>query len=454
MKSKGDALKKYGIITVILIFIIFVISYFVYVHSVVSTYENIIYPGVKIEEYNVENMTKEQALAFIKEKYDKPLKNNSITLVCKGKEHNIPYDSLNINYDIEEIVEEAFRYGKDQNTRNKFLAIKKPQEKQFTAKFTYDNKPVDEILSTIEKSLNKKAKNASITRKNGKFYITPEISKEEIERKKVKGQIEDVIISHIGESYKYNIPLEIKEPKITKKKLENINQLIASAKTGYTPSTPARTKNISIATYTNNGILLMPGDEYSFNKIVGDTTADKGYLPATVIIGDKLEQGLGGGICQVSTTLHNAVLKTGIIPTERLNHNMPVGYTELGMDATVAYGTVDYKFKNTLNYPIYIEGAVTDNDVIFNIYSDSSLKSKSYKFSQDIYGKYPISTEYVYDNTIEKGKEKIKNPGSAGYKVKVYRTEYENGEEKDKILLNDDFYKPVKKVIAKGTKAY
>lgn len=454
MKSKGDALKKYGIITVILIFIIFVISYFVYVHSVVSTYENIIYPGVKIEEYNVENMTKEQAFAFIKEKYDKPLKNNSITLVCKGKEYNIPYDSLNINYDIEEIVEEAFRYGKDQNARNKFLAIKKPQEKQFTAKFTYDNKPVDEILSTIEKSLNKKAKNASITRKNGKFHITPEISKEEIERKEVKDQIEDVIISHIGESYKYNIPLEIKEPKITKKKLENINQLIASTKTGYTPSTPARTKNISIATYTNNGILLMPGDEYSFNKIVGDTTADKGYLPATVIIGDKLEQGLGGGICQVSTTLHNAVLKTGIIPTERLNHNMPVGYTELGMDATVAYGTVDYKFKNTLNYPIYIEGAVTDNDVIFNIYSDSSLKSKSYKFSQDIYGKYPISTEYVYDNTIEKGKEKIKNPGSTGYKVKVYRTEYENGEEKDKILLNDDFYKPVKKVIAKGTKAY
>lgn len=454
MKSKGDVLKKYGIITVILIFIIFVISYFIYVHNVVSVYENIIYPGVKIEEYNVENMTKEQALAFIKEKYDKPLKNNSITLVCTGKEYNIPYDSLNINYDIEEIVEEAFRYGKDQNARNKFLAIKKPQEKQFTAKFTYDNKPVDEILSTIEKSLNKKAKNASITRKSGKFYITPEISKEEIERNKVKDQIEDVIISHAGESYKYNIPLEIKEPKITKKKLENINQLIASTKTGYTPSTPARTKNISIATYANNGILLMPGDEYSFNKIVGDTTADKGYLPATVIVGDKLEQGLGGGICQVSTTLHNAVLKTGIIPTERLNHNMPVGYTELGMDATVAYGTVDYKFKNTLNYPIYIEGAVTDNDVIFNIYSDSSLKSKSYEFSQDIYGKYPISTEYVYDNTIEKGKEKIKNPGSTGYKVKVYRTEYENGEKKDKILLNDDFYKPVKKVIAKGTKAY
>lgn len=129
-------------------------------------------------------MTKEQALAFIKEKYDKPLKNNFITLVCKGKEYNIPYNSLNINYNIEEIVEEAFRYGKDQNTRNKFLAIKKPQEKQFTAKFTYDNKPVDEILSTIEKSLNKKAKNASITRKNGKFYITSEISKEEIEKKK------------------------------------------------------------------------------------------------------------------------------------------------------------------------------------------------------------------------------------------------------------------------------
>ncbi len=446
MKSKGDVFKKkYGIITIILIFIIVIVSYFVYVYSVVSAYENIIYPGVKIEEYNVENMTKEQALEFIKERYDKPLGNNSITLVCKGKEYNIPYDSLNINYNIEEIVEEAFHYGKDQNTRSKFLTIKKPQ-------FTYNNKSIDEILSTAEKSLNNKAKNASITRKNGKFHITSEVVKEEINKKKVKSQIDDAIISHIGESYRYNIPLEIKEPKITKKKLENINQLIASAKTSYKPSTPARTKNISIATYANNGILLMPGDEYSFNKIVGDTTADKGYLPATVIIGDKLEQGLGGGICQVSTTLHNAVLKTGIIPTERLNHNMPVGYTELGMDATVAYGDVDYKFKNNLNYPIYIEGAVTDNDVIFNIYSNSSLKSKSYEFSQDIYGKYPISTEYVYDNTIEKGKEKIKNPGSAGYKVKVYRTEYENGEKKDKILLNDDFYKPVKKVIAKGTK--
>lgn len=451
MKRKGDALKKtYGII--ILIFIILMVSCFIYVQRLVKSYENLIYPGVKIEGYNVGGKTEEQALNFIKEKYDKSLKNSSIIVLCKGKEYNINYDSLNINHNAEDVVKDAFNYGKNENTMNKFLTIKKSKEKQFNIKFTYDDKAVNQVLSSIEKSLNKEAKNASITRKNGKFHIVPEILKEEVDKKKVKEEINNIIVSNVGKSYKYNIPLTIKEPKITKKDLETINQLIASAKTSHDILDKARAKNISIAAYANNGILLMPGEEYSFNKTVGNTTADKGYLPSTVIIGDKLEKGLGGGICQVSTTLHNAVLKTGIIPTERLNHNMPVSYTKLGMDATVAYGAVDYKFKNTLKYPIYIESIVTNEEVVFNIYSNSSLKNKSYEFSQDIYKEYPIVTEYVYDNTIKKGKEKIKNPGSVGYKVKVYRTEYENGKKKDKILLNDDFYKPVKKVIAKGTK--
>ncbi len=186
---------------------------------------------------------------------------------------------------------------------------------------------------------------------------------------------------------------------------------------------------------------------------MGDTTADKGYQPGGVYVGNKVEIGYGGGICQVSSTLHNAVLDSGILPDQRLNHNMAVGYVPLGLDATIAYGGIDYVFTNPYKYPIYIEGYTGGGNVTFNIYSNSAAKGgKTYSFSSETYETIPVTVKYEDDPTLPIGTEKVTQNGSQGYKVKAYRTTYENGNVVSTDLMNTDTYVPLPKIIKRGTK--
>ena len=108
---------------------------------------------------------------------------------------------------------------------------------------------------------------------------------------------------------------------------------------------------------------------FSFNGVVGQRTAEKGYQAAPVIVGEKIENGLGGGVCQVSSTLFNAVASCNLESVERSHHTKPVHYVPQGMDATVDYGNIDYKFRNNLQSPVYIEAYTSNGNVVFNLYS-------------------------------------------------------------------------------------
>jgi len=113
----------------------------------------------------------------------------------------------------------------------------------------------------------------------------------------------------------------------------------------------------------------MPGETFSFNQVVGERTEQRGYQSGPVIVGNQVESGLGGGICQVSSTLYNTILLGNINATERMHHTMPSSYVPLGMDATVDWGNIDYKFRNNLQSPVYIEAYTSNGNVVFNLYS-------------------------------------------------------------------------------------
>ncbi|MBU5225824.1 VanW family protein [Clostridium senegalense] len=438
-----------GILGIIIFLLITFISYYIYVKSNTDKYESIIYPNVKIQGYNVGGLTKDDAKKLLNAKFETPLEKSGIIMDFKGEKITIPYKDIKANYDIDKVVDKAFNYGKDKNIYEKYKLIKKPQELNLSLSFTHDKNIVIDILNKLEQKLNKESVDAKIALTDGKFIITPHKNKEEIDKDKILMDIESLIISNRNLNTKYNIKVTEKTPNITTENLKDIDKLIASARTKISPGDDGRFKNIELCTNSNNGILIMNGSTYSFNELIGDTTAAKGYVPSKIIIDGKLEDGIGGGICQVSTTLHNAILNSGIIPIERKNHDMPVRYTNLGMDATIAYDYIDYKFSNTLGYPLYIQSYIENNEVVFNIYSNNSLKSRNYEFLQEVYWEKPIETEYIVDNTIAIGDMKIKNPGSIGYKVKTYRNVYENSKLIESKLLYDDYYKPVNKVILK-----
>ena len=173
---------------------------------------------------------------------------------------------------------------------------------------------------------------------------------------------------------------------------------------------------------------------------------------APVIIGTKVDSDYGGGICQVSTTLYNAIIRSNILSTERTHHTLPSHYIGPAMDATVDWGTLDYKFTNTLTYPVYIQAYTDKKNIYFNIYSNASLNNRKYDLVNEIYDTIEPGVKYIDDPTLAIGETVQDQFPSIGIKAKAYKNIYENGKLIEHKQISDDFYKPVDEVIRRGTK--
>lgn len=172
------------------------------------------------------------------------------------------------------------------------------------------------------------------------------------------------------EKDEYTIPLKILYPNVTTNMIgtEAFPDLLSDFSTKYNASNKNRTTNLILAANKINGTVLMPGETFSYNKIVGERTIEAGYKEAPIYVEGRVEDGLGGGICQITTTLYNAVLYANLEVTERSNHQFIPSYAGASKDATVVYGAIDFKFKNNREYPIKITCSVSNGIANFKIF--------------------------------------------------------------------------------------
>lgn len=218
----------------------------------------------------------------------------------------------------------------------------------------------------------------------------------------------------------YVIPLKVTVPEVTTKMIgtEAFPDLISEFSTKYSQSQKDRTTNLKLAAEKINGTVLMPGEVFSYNTVVGKRTIDAGYKEAKIYVNGEVVDGLGGGICQVSSTLYNAVLYANLEIVERRNHQFVPSYAGAGLDATVVYGSIDFQFKNTRNYPIKIQCSVDRGICNFQIYG---IKEET---------EYEVN---VWADVISRSKTAIKS--------KAYRQLKLNGEVVSTQLLSSDTYK-------------
>ena len=262
------------------------------------------------------------------------------------------------------------------------------------------------------------------------------------------------IVSANSESESYTIPLKTLYPNVTTDDIgmEAFPDLLSSYSTSYASSNSNRSTNIALAASKLNGKVLMPGEEFSFNDTVGQRTAAAGFKTATVYSNGQVTTDYGGGICQVSSTLYNAVLKANLDITYRTNHTFTVGYVPIGLDATVSWGSPDFKFKNSRSYPIKIVATTSNKRLNIQVYGlkedvEYEVELVSYKT-----GSVPYSTVYTTDSSLAKGKTKVVQSGSNGSKSEAYKILKLNGKEVSRTLLSRDTYSPHNKIIARGTK--
>ncbi len=250
------------------------------------------------------------------------------------------------------------------------------------------------------------------------------------------------------------IPLKITKPDKTLEDLgkEAFPNKLATYSTRYDPSNKNRSNNVEISTKKIDGTILMPGETFSYNQTVGERTISEGYKEAGAYAGGKVVQDVGGGICQTSSTLYNVALLANLEIVDRTNHQFLTSYVSAGRDATVTWGGIDFKFKNTRSYPIKIEAKAKNGVCSMTIYGIKEDKEYEVTIQSVIKSYIPYTTKYENDASLEKGEEVVEQAGYTGCTSEAYKILKLNGEVVSKTLLSKDTYDPMTRIIRRGTK--
>lgn len=310
-------------------------------------------------------------------------------------------------------------------------------------------KGIDDVVEEIYYDSLIRPVEAEVYLKNdgkGQFEYKKEKSGLGINREKTK---EEILYALKIKLPSLEIPYEVISPKTTVSDLKKCTYLRGSFYTDYASSSVERKANISLAAQFLTCVKIEDGEEFSFNETVGIRSEERGFKKAKVILDGKFVDGVGGGVCQVSTTLYNALLLSGIFPTEWHRHTLKVGYVEAGFDAMVNENTSDLKFKNDTGGLIFIEAAAYKNRLIVNIYG----KKNEYKYERvSIVEKIiePDEYEIVFNKDLLYGEENVIQNAKNGLKSSSYIKIYKDGKLIKTQKLRTDVYKPIRGIKEVG----
>ena len=324
-----------------------------------------IHKNITIESISVGKLTKEEAVNILEKTY--PLDNFNINY--NNESWTIKPEDIELNFHIEERVDEALNYTRSKSIWNNIkrkgkLNINKPYNIKIKA--TYNEVKLSKQLEKIYEKVNVEAVDAT-------FYVEPsgEIKRSEskegrdVDISKLKDDIYNMI--NKKKIKDINLPVLTLYPKTSTKQVKSINSILGQFSTSFNDST-SRGSNIHVAGESTSDVLLMPGETFSYNKKTGARNWVNGYQSAPIIVGGRVVNGEGGGVCQVSTTIYNAALLSGLTIDEVHNHSLPSRYAPRGRDATVSYGYTDLKFTNPYTHPVYIKNIVGNGAITSKIY--------------------------------------------------------------------------------------
>lgn len=413
--------SKVLIIQFILCILGLMLGYFWGVNEEIRTWSNLIYSNIKVENIDVGGKNKTEAMDIINSQYIDKILNNKVYVTFNQRIYSINNSQLVITPDFEDVVEKAYQFGKNYSLFKKHSLINRGAKENYTIPIALNKDFLNEFVTAIEKEINTAPQDSTIDiNEDGQIKITPDTKGYTLEKQKLIDQISDKLGAIPNKDLYIEAPTNIQEATIKKEMLSTINTCLSTFSTTFETSSYMRSNNIDISAKAINSKVLLPGESFSFNDIVGERTPDRGYMEAPVIFGNKIESGIGGGICQVSSTLYNTVLRAGINSIQRQNHTLPTNYVDIGLDATVDWGNIDFKFENTLEYPMYLQSYTKDRTLYVKIFSNSSLSKKVYTLETN------VNNSPYLPNDVES--------------VKVVRKTFENGQLVNIETISDSIY--------------
>lgn len=445
MGKKRDIIIIGGSIALAIIMLIS--SFYMFLYFDNKAFIDSYYPNTKINDIDISEMTLESARETIESSLLDP--SLSFTLNDKEKYWEIPLANI-VTCDIESTLEEIL---KEQGENSLFEAFRERQKLKKEPEVRYVTYSVKEDLRDLLGEINTEVETPA---KDAEFIINNQNQVEIISHSMgigvdVEETIKEILASLDVNSNNSTIVYKDISPDILVSDLENlkVTDLLFSVETSYGGTGGNRIFNIQLAASKINNYLLLPGEEFSFNNIVGKADKDSGYKEAIIIVNGKFVPGYGGGVCQVSSNIYVGALKANLEILQRRNHGRPVSYLPRGLDATIAYPSLDLRFRNNTPYGIIISTRSTNSELIVDFFSyKPHYNSVRFEHEEEV---IPFEIEYKDNPNLKEGEQKIIQRGANGYRVVTYRIQTVDGNE-IKELISKDTYRPLKQIIEVGTK--
>jgi vancomycin resistance protein YoaR len=410
--------------------------------------------GVYIDSLDVGGMTREEAEQAVSELVEK-LGSRTLEVDVNGEIVDASLSSLGFTCSANDYIEQALAQGKSGNMFEDYARLKEIQKENvvYALDYVYSDKKLKKFVSRTCGKKCTKAKNAKIKMRNGKLVYTEAKEGITVDVNETITAIKNALETQENEDVvQVAAVITREEPTVTKEEASRCKDKIGSYSTEFNAGNVSRSRNVSNAASLINGSVIYPGETFSVHDTISPLTEENGYYQAPSYSNGQVVDSIGGGVCQVSTTLYNAVLRAELEVVERSPHSMLVTYVSPSMDAAIAGDYKDFKFRNNTDVPLYIEGGTSSGTVYFKIYGEETRSSdRTITFeSETLETIAPGEDKVTYDETKPTSYYVVTQEAHQGCRAVLWKIVTENGKT-EKTQVNSSTYQAEPRYVTKGS---
>ncbi|MDR7814590.1 VanW family protein [Lacrimispora sp.] len=412
--------------------------------------------GIYVGEYNLGGMTEEEASQKIQDLVNE-MENQKITLIVDGQPVETIAKDLGFHWSNPEAVSQAASSWQGGNLIKRYLNKKDIEQNHviIPLETALDDGSVASFVAEKCAQGVMEPKNATITRDKGVFVVTPSAIGKTVDVAATKQALDAALANGLKEPVTATAVVVEVKPAITTDDLITIKDVLGTFSTSFSSSGASRSKNLQVGAGKINGHVLMPGETLSGYECMHPFTVENGYATASAYENGQVVDSIGGGVCQIATTIYNAVLRAELEVAQRQNHSMIVGYVKPSEDAAIAGTYKDIKFTNNYSTPIFVEGYTSGKTLTFTIYGkETRPANRTFDFvSETLSVTDPGAPKEIVDTTMPPGSRSQVQSAHKGMKSRLWKVVYVDGVEQSREILHTDTYNPSKAIIKVGPAA-
>lgn len=411
--------------------------------------------GFHVGQFDLSGMTPDEADKTIETTVSE-MENQTVSIVVEGHEVSTTAAELGFSWTNQKEIDDAAEEVSSGNLLSRYINQRKLKQSKTDLQIetVVDEGKVAEFVQNECAEFTVAPQDAVITHENGAFQVSQSITGQEVDIEATTKALNEAIAGGLYEPVSVEATVKKAEPASTTESLSTIQDVLGTFSTGFS-SSASRTQNLRNGASKINGTVLMPGEEFSAYKWLTPFTIENGYASAGSYANGQVVDTVGGGACQICSTLYNAALLAELEITQRQNHSMIVTYVPASQDSAIAGTTKDLKFKNSYDTPIYIEGGVNGGTISFTIYGkETRPENRTIKFvSETLSKKDPGEPIMKVDTSLAPGAQVKVQSAHYGLQSQLWKYVYVDGVETEKTLLNNDTYMASKAIYRTGPAA-